>query len=97
MARREHRLDARLEQRIVAATRIARLGLLGERDGPFGEALEHQAVEGAVAREGHCGLDAIARKARATADSYGLHSGNTPNRTAAIVITIEARNRYGAV
>ena len=93
----QHRLDARLEQGIVAALRIARLGLLGQRDGALGEALEHQVVEGAVARQVHGRLDAIAREARAAADPYGLHSGNTPNRTEAMVITIDARNRNGAV
>jgi hypothetical protein len=97
VAGREHGLESRHEQRVVARLRISSLRLLRQRDRSFGETLEYEVVERAFLRELDGRLDAIALEAGSAADTDGFHRGNTPSATAAMVMTTEAAKRNGAV
>ena len=90
---RQDGLQATLEHRVEPARRILRARLLRQRDRPLGEALENQIIERAVRRELDGRLNAIAGVPGAAANPHGLHNGNTPNTTHAIVMTTDAANR----
>ena len=96
-ARRQQGRDPVSQERIVAGLGAAHPGLLREGNGAFGQALEHEVVEVAACRELDRWIEPVARESRAATDPERFHSGNTPNRTHAKVITTEAANRYGAV
>jgi len=97
-ADRQHRVHAIDEERIEPGRRIGGFGLLGQRDGALGQALEHQVIEAPLLGELDRRLDPIARVAGAAADANRrLHSGNTPNRIAAATMSSDAANSHGAV
>ena len=66
---RQQRLDALGQPRVVAARRIAPPAQLRERDGALGEALEHEIVELAALGEVERRIEAVAREARAAAET----------------------------
>ena len=72
-ADRQHRLEPRDQQRIVAGIGTRQPFLLGERDGALGEALEAEIGDVAFRGEFHGRVDPVARVAGAGAYADGLH------------------------
>src|SRR5690606_12128307 len=85
------------QQRVVAGLRVACPGLLGQRDGPLGQAFEHEDVERAALGEFHGRLDPIARITGTAPETESRHAANTPNTRHAIVMRTEQAKRNGIV
>jgi hypothetical protein len=90
---RQDGLEPALEHRVEPTRRILGTSRLRQRDRPFGEALENQIVERPVRGEFHRRLDPVGGKPGTAANPHGLHRGNTPSRTQAIVMTTDAAKR----
>ncbi len=65
----QHCQHARFEQRVVTERRILHPGLLGQGDGAFGQAFEHEVIEVAMLGQFERRFDAVARIAGAAADA----------------------------
>src|SRR5262249_6541207 len=95
----QHGLHALVETRVESRSSVCGLRLLRQRDRPFRQTLEDEDVEIPALDQLDGPLDAIAGVSRSAADAKRAlgHSGNTPNSTAAIVMTIDAAKSSGPV
>src|SRR5262249_50008612 len=88
----QYRLHTLVEARIESRASVRGLRLLRERDRPFRQTLEDEDVEIPALDQLDGRFDAIAGVSRSAPDPKRAptHSGNTPNSTAATVMTIDA-------
>ena len=74
----QQRAHARLEQRVEAGARVREPAQLGKRDGPLGEAFEHEVIELALRGEDDGGLEPVALEAAARPDAHAIRAGYRP-------------------